>query len=99
MGKRSDTQDLNGDFNEFRDQESELARMMYRLAMAESIIADKKLKLFENSKASYEDRFKDVDFQAGQFVMIRRHDDERPMGILRSEWLPYTGPHLVLEND
>jgi len=89
--------DLNGDFNEFRDQESELSKTMYRLAMAENIITDKKLQLFQDSRASYEDRFKEVDFEAGQFVMIRRHDDERPMGVLRKEWLPYTGPHLILE--
>jgi hypothetical protein len=89
--------DLDGNFNEYRDQESELAKTLYRLTVAEQFIADKKLNLFQESQRKYEERLKEIDFQAGQKVMLRRHDDERPAGVLKKGWIHYTGPRPVLK--
>ena len=89
--------DLDGNFLQFQDQHTELARTMCRLNHVEQFVADKKLKLFQGSEEAYKQRFPDVDFQVGQSVMIRRDGSEKPLRCPRKEWMPFTGPHVVKE--
>ena len=61
---------LDGNFNKYYDQATELARTLYRLNLAEQVIADKKLMLHQKSKEKALERFELKDYKPGQEVFI-----------------------------
>src|SRR3954453_17305559 len=86
---------LDGNFNRYYDQATELARTLYRLNMAEQTLSDKKLELFQRSSANAAERFEIKDFIIGQEIFT--YVDEPPAGTVRREFIPWDGPFPVLE--
>src|SRR5689334_20625410 len=86
---------IDGNFEAFRDQRTELTSMLYRQNVVESIISDKKLKLFEENKQKAQERFEYKPFEVGQeiFTFI----DEPPAGTVRKQFIPWDGPFKILE--
>ena len=62
------TLSIDGNFNRFADLATELNRTLYRLNMAEQVVADKKLALFQKSKRRVEDRYDIVEYEEGDQV-------------------------------
>jgi len=89
------TLSIDGNFNKFQDQATELTRMLYRLNMAEQVVADKRLKLFEKSKMALEDRFDIKDYNIGDQVFT--FVDVPPQGTVMREFISWEGPFEVLE--
>ena len=86
---------LDGNFNKYYDQATELARTLYRLTLAEQVIADKKLMLHQRSKEKALERFEMKDYKTGQEVFI--YVDEPPRGTIKREFIPWEGPFEVKE--
>jgi hypothetical protein len=86
---------LDGNFNKYYDQATELARTLYRLNLAEQILADKKLFLHYQSKERAAQRFDIKDYEVGQEVFT--YLDEAPRGTIRREFIPWEGPFPISE--
>lgn len=56
---------LDGNFNRYYNQETELERTLYRLNLAEQVVADKKLNLFQQSSEAAGERFEIRDYKVG----------------------------------
>jgi hypothetical protein len=86
---------LDGNFNRWMDQVTELARAMYRLNLAEQVIADRKLDLFQRSADAVAERFAAEDFKKGQEVFT--FIDTKPGGVVRREFIHWDGPFKILD--
>ena len=86
---------LDGNFNQYYDQATELTRTLYRLNLAEQVLADKKLSLHQHSSEKASERFEVRDYEVGQRVFI--YVDEPPKGAIRREFVPWEGPFKVTE--
>ena len=86
---------LDGNFNRFYDQATELARTLYRLNLVEQVIADKRLSLHHHSSEKAAERFDVRDYEVGHEVFT--HVDEPPRGVVRREFIPWEGPFPVVE--
>ena len=86
---------LDGNFNKYYDQSTELTRTLFRLNLAEQILADKKFSLHQSSSEKASERFEVRDYEVGQGVFI--YVDEPPKGTIRREFVPWEGPFKVTE--
>ena len=86
---------LDGNFNRYYDQATELSRTLYRLNLAEQVLADKKLSLHQSSSEKASERFEVRGYEVGQGVFI--YSDEPPKGTIRREFVPWEGPFKVTE--
>src|SRR3569623_751830 len=89
------TLSIDGNFNRFADLATELNRTLYRLNMAEQVVADKKLALFQKSKQRAEDRYDIVEYEEGDEVFT--YVDVTPPGVVAREFVPWEGPFRVLK--
>ena len=83
---------MDGNFNKYYDQSTELARTLIRLNMAEQILADKKFALHQQSSEEAPERYEVRDYEVGQEVFT--YVDERPKGTIRREFVPCMGGTL-----
>ena len=86
---------LDGNFNKYYDQGTELAKTLYYLNMAEQVVADKKLNLFHRSLKAAGERFDIKDYEVGQEVFT--YVGESPRGTIKREFIPCEGPFVVKE--
>jgi len=77
---------LDGNFNRYHDQATELARTLYNLNLAEQVLADKRLSLHQHSSEKAAQRFEVKDYEVGQEVFI--YVDEPPRGTIKREFIP-----------
>ena len=61
---------LDGNFNKYYDQSTELARTLFRLNMAEQILADRKFALHQQSSEKASERYEVRDYEVGQELGI-----------------------------
>ena len=86
---------LDGNFNRYYNQGTELERTLYRLNLAEQVVADKKLILFQRTSEVAGERFEIKDYEVGQEVYT--YVDELPKGTIKREFIPWEGPFVVKE--
>ena len=86
---------LDGNFNKYYDQSTELARTLFRLNMVEQILADKKFTLHQQGSEKASERYEVRDYEVGQEVFT--YVDEPPKGTIRREFVPWEEPFKVTE--
>jgi hypothetical protein len=84
---------IDGHIGYLHDDASKMRQAVWRMNLAENIVSDKKLKLFQESQAKAQGRFEEKDFVVGQEVFIRLH--RMPKNESKKTWLAWDGPHSV----
>ena len=86
---------IDGNFNRFYDQATELKKTLFRLNLAEQILGDREFSLHSQSVEKAANRFEVKDYEVGQEVFI--YVDEPPKGTVKRQFLPWEGPFKVTE--
>jgi hypothetical protein len=86
---------ISGTIKHLHDEASEMRRAVWRMNLAENIVSDKKLKLFQESQEKAQERFEQKDFSKGNQVFVRLH--RMPKGESKKTWLSWDGPYEVTD--
>ena len=84
---------ISGHIGHLYDDASEMRKAIWKMNLAENIVADKKLKMFRESEIKAQERFLEKDFAVGDEVFTRLH--RMPQGESKKTWLSWEGPFKV----
>jgi len=86
---------MDGNYDQFADQGTELKAMLNRQNLVENVISDKKLALFQRSHDKAIQRLQYKPWKVGQDVFV--YVDKPPVGTIAKQNIPWNGPFPIVK--